>query len=310
MPELRFRDQIYTVDDYDTVLNTLIKNGHAVPNFCRSGYCHSCMMKCEEGTPLPTAQAGLSEELVDENHFLACQCAVFMPMTVVPPEKEKRTRFTAMVRGKKKLSDQVVSIQLHPGHAFRYKAGQYTTLTNIDGFSADYGIASAHDEGNYMTFHIPDNKDNPLNQTIFHELEEGDGLEIQTALGDHFYRPAYQDEPLVLIAEDEGLGPVYALMEDALQQGHQGEIYLAILSNKLNVDYAESVIENANEKVNVTILPVKDALDGEDLTTWLPIALKTNPGHCFISGQNEQQLKEMVLNAGLDIRQIYLLSPA
>ncbi|MBW2223810.1 MAG: hypothetical protein DRH23_12875 [Deltaproteobacteria bacterium] len=118
MAELEFLGHTYTVEDYDTVLGTLLKNGHAVPNACRGGHCHSCLMKAEEGVPMPFSQMGLAPELVNEGYFLACQCMIYADIKVTTPEREKRTRFTAMVDDKTALSDQLIRLRLRPARDY------------------------------------------------------------------------------------------------------------------------------------------------------------------------------------------------
>lgn len=246
MPELKFYNHVYQVEDFDTVLNTLLKNGHAIPNFCRSGICHSCMMKAEEGTPLPFTQIGLSEELVNENYFLTCQCAVYAPMRVARPEREKRTRFVAMVREKTFLGDKVVKLMLSPEHEFVYQAGQFTTLHSVDGLSADFPIASAHcgDEGEgLMEFHIEKLVNNPLSHYLFDELEVGDGLEVQTALGESYYKSSFNGRDLVIIGVDSALAGGLSFVRQAMTENHQGNIDLIGVTQRLNDAYLEQAID-------------------------------------------------------------------
>lgn len=228
MPDLVFEKNVYQVDDFDSVLNTLLKNGHAIPNFCRSGICHSCMMKAEEGTPLPFSQIGLADELVAENYFLTCQCAVYAPMEIRRPDKDKRTRFVAMVREKVALPGGVTKILLSPEHDFAYEAGQYTTLINVDGLSNDYSIASVHDHDTLMEFYIPNDYDDPLAQYIGSELEEGDGLEIMTALGDDYYSDKISHNPIVVLASNMGISSAYSFIKKALLEEHKECIELVV----------------------------------------------------------------------------------
>lgn len=243
MPELRFEEHVYQVDDFDTVLNTLLKNGHAIPNFCRGGICHSCMMKAEEGIPLPFTQIGLKDELVEENYFLTCQCAVYAPMTIRRPDKDKRTRFVAMVREKSLLADNVVKILLSPEHEFVYQAGQFTTLINVDGLKDDFAIASIHGEGNLMEFHILDDPQKPLNQYLVSELEVGDGLEIQTALGDCYYDDEMKAHQLIVVAVDTGLASGLSVIKKALQENHPQAIHLLFAQLHTADGYFAAAIE-------------------------------------------------------------------
>ena len=243
MPELRFEDNVYQVDDFDTVLNTLLKNGHAIPNFCRGGICHSCMMKAEEGMPLPFTQIGLKDELVAENYFLTCQCAVYCPMTIRRPDKDKRTRFVAMVRDKVSMADNVVKILLRPEHEFVYRAGQFTTLINVDGLVADFPIASIHGEGRLMEFHIADDEKNPLSRYIFSELEVGDGLEIQTALGDCYYNDELKSHDLVVIGVDSACASGISVAKQALLDKHTGSIQLIFGQHQVGSGYFDNALQ-------------------------------------------------------------------
>jgi ferredoxin len=94
MAELKFLDSLYAVDGYDTVLNTLLKNGHAVPYACRGGHCHACLMKATAGQPMPFSQLGLARALIDEGYFLACRCMIYADMEVSVPDQEELTRIT------------------------------------------------------------------------------------------------------------------------------------------------------------------------------------------------------------------------
>ena len=94
MAELKFLDSLYAVDGYDTVLKTLLRNGHAVPYACRGGYCHACLMKATAGQPMPFSQMGLDQALIDEGYFLACRCMIYADMAVSVPDEAELIRIT------------------------------------------------------------------------------------------------------------------------------------------------------------------------------------------------------------------------
>lgn len=230
MPELRFENQLYQVDDLDSVLNTLLKHGHAIPNFCRSGYCHSCMLKAEEGIPLPFSQIGLADELVAENHFLSCQCAVYAPMTIRRPDKDKRTRFVARVQDKRALSDALIRLTLNPEHDFVYQAGQYTTLINHDGLAGDFPIASVHGDDPYMQVDVYRDTPNALTAYLCDELEVGDAVEIMTALGDAYYSETMEDQLLAIVAAGAELSCARSAIRKAISVGHASEMRVLCLT--------------------------------------------------------------------------------
>ena len=289
MAELNFLNKTYTVDDYDTVLNTLLKNGHAVPNACRGGHCHSCLMKATSGQPMPFSQLGLDPSLVDEGYFLACQCMIYADINVCVPDKDKRTRFTAMVAEKTQLSDHVVRLRLQPARDFAYKAGQYLTLSNANGISEDYPVASIHLEDALMEFHISRDGNKKLDHYIFEQLDENDALEVQTAFTEHHYQQQYCTQDLLLIACDADLAGAYGLLREALHLQHQGNIHLLHIQRTPSSRYLKAEISELNKeqgKVNFTELAISAGTQADDINSMLQEILNSlenlNNSRCFL----------------------------
>ena len=253
MAELRFLENTYTVDDYDTVLNTLLKNGHAVPNACRGGHCHSCLMKANSGQPMPFSQMGLEQSLIDDGYFLACQCMIYADIDVSTPDRDKRTCFTAMVAEKEPFNEQVLRLRLQPTRDFAYKSGQYLTLSNIDGITDDYPIASIHEQDATMEFHICKNGNKNLDQYIFEQLGENDALEVQTAFAEHHYQQQSKQQDLLLIACNADLAGAYGLLREALHLEHIGRINLLHLQSSFASAYLNTEIAALTEQHNNVI---------------------------------------------------------
>ena len=247
MAELKFLDKTYTVNDYDTVLNTLIKNGHAVPNCCRGGHCHSCLMRATAGTPMPFAQLGLDPTLVEDGYFLACQGMIYADMTVTMPDKDKRTRFTAMVSDITPLAEDVVKIQLKSVRDFAYKSGQYITIRDINEDQDDYAIASIHLEDPLMEFHIQRGGSKALDRYITEELEENDALEVQTSFTDCHYNDSDQSQTLILIAKDIHAAGAIGLAREALHKQHTGDIHILHVRESLSTPYISPIIAGIAE---------------------------------------------------------------
>lgn len=306
MPELRFEGEVYQVDDFDTVLNTLLKHGHAIPNFCRSGICHSCMMKAEEGTPLPFTQIGLSDDLVAENYFLTCQCAVYAPLAIRRPDKDKRTRFVAMVRGKQALAGGVVRLVLRPEHEFVYQAGQYTTLTSVEGQSGDFPIASVYSpEQGLMVFHVADDPDRDINRYICSELEEGDALEVQTALGDCYYDDTFRDRDLLLVGVDTDIAGAMGLAAAARRQSHLGTIRLLAVPQSVGRDYFQAACESelaGLDHVSLQIVSqdelLRDGLDASPSAVVLVAAMQGELGPRIAARAGDLDCRRLYRGAG------------
>jgi NAD(P)H-flavin reductase/ferredoxin len=311
MAELEFLGHTYTVEDYDTVLGTLLKNGHAVPNACRGGHCHSCLMKAEEGVPMPFSQMGLAPELVNEGYFLACQCMIYADIKVTTPEREKRTRFTAMVDDKTALSDQLIRLRLRPARDFAYRAGQYLTLTNIDGHCADYPIASVHGVDRFMEFHIGTQSDEPLDRYIVQQLEENDALAVQTAFAHHHYRSEDSNDDLLLIARDYDLAGALGLLREALHHEHKGEIHLIHLCDLMAAPHLERTLsELCVDSPTIT----GESLSGEHtkaLSARLQAMDNRNHVRCFFWTNNDPEDSgvQKIIEGFLDGQQLFVMTP-
>jgi CDP-4-dehydro-6-deoxyglucose reductase len=94
MARLKFQGNRYAVDGYDTVLNTLKKNGHEVSYGCMGGHCHECLMKATAGQPMPFSQMGLDQALIDDGYFLACRCMIYDDLDVSVPDEEELSRIS------------------------------------------------------------------------------------------------------------------------------------------------------------------------------------------------------------------------
>jgi NAD(P)H-flavin reductase/ferredoxin len=248
MAELKFLDNTYSVNDFGTVLNTLLKHGHAVPNSCRGGHCHSCLMRSLKGAPVAFSQMGLKKELVDEKYFLACQCMVYYDMTVAMPAKDKRTRFPAMVEKITPLSDEVVRVLLRPVRDFAYKSGQYITLRDVNEVEDDYPVASVQDGSGLMEFHIQRGGKQALDRYITEELGDNDALEVQTSFTDSHYNEKNTTHTLVLVAVDAHVAGAIGLAREALHKGHTGAIHILHHRKTMASSYAAAVVEEMQQK--------------------------------------------------------------
>ena len=67
---LKQSGQSFVVEDGETALGVLLKNGIDAPHTCRFGTCGSCVTRVLEGTPLHRDMV-LSDELRASNQFIA-----------------------------------------------------------------------------------------------------------------------------------------------------------------------------------------------------------------------------------------------
>ena len=64
MPELNVAGQRLQVAPASNLLDALLAAGIAVPNSCRAGSCHACLVRCLQGEPEDAQPDALSAALI------------------------------------------------------------------------------------------------------------------------------------------------------------------------------------------------------------------------------------------------------
>ncbi len=209
----------------DTLLDTLLAQGIEVPNGCRSGVCQSCLMRASAGTVPARAQAGLKETLKKQGYFLACQCVPETPLTVSLDGADS-LRIPALITQLRPLAGDVMVLRLQPEHEFQYRAGQYVTLWRDEHIGRSYSLASVPTLDEELEFHIKCVPGGAFSGWLREQARVGDRLAIQGPLGECFYIPGTQSQPLLLIGTGTGAAPLYGVARDALEQGLEQPIHL------------------------------------------------------------------------------------
>jgi len=225
MTQLKFKDDVFTVSAGDTVLDTLLEQGHIIPNNCQAGACQSCIMQVTRGKVPEISQKGLKDSQKAKGFFLACSCSPKEDIDIQLIDTEQ-LRFSARVSEISKLSADVIELKIKMADAFEYYAGQYVTLWKDDYLGRSYSIASIPEKGEELCFHIRQVQNGQFSGWIHNELIVGDTLSVQGPVGDCFYTAGNPEQNLLLIGTGTGLAPLYGIVHDALKQDHRGEIHL------------------------------------------------------------------------------------
>ena len=225
MTQLKFKDNVFTVSEGSTVLDTLLKNGHDIPNNCRAGACQSCIMQVTKGKVPEQSQKGLKDSHKAKGYFLACGCKPEEDIDIELADSEQ-LRITATVIEINKLSADVLELKIKATEPFDYNAGQYVTLWKDEHLGRSYSIASLPKDNGTLTFHIRLIPNGKFSGWLNNQLKIGDTLFVQGPAGDCFYTSGKPEQNLLLIGTGTGLAPLYGIIHDAIQQGHTGEIHL------------------------------------------------------------------------------------
>lgn len=153
MAQLKYKDNVFNVSAGSTVLDTLLEQGHEIPNNCRAGACQSCIMQVTKGAVPEKSQKGLKDSHKAKGLFLACSCEPEEDIDIQLADSEQ-LRIPATVREINKLSADVIELKIKTTKPFEYSAGQYVTLWKDENLNRSYSLASQPEDGADLSFHI------------------------------------------------------------------------------------------------------------------------------------------------------------
>lgn len=223
MTQVKHEGRWYPLEQDESVLDGLLRQGVNVPHSCKAGACQSCLMRAERGEVPAKAQVGLKETLKAQGYFLACACRPENELEVAGAGAELRV--PARITSLERLSDSVLRVRLRPEQRFEYRAGQYVSLLRADGLARSYSLASLPNEEE-LELHVRRVEGGLMSGWLFDEAQLGDVLDLQGPTGECFYVPGRPEQPLLLAGTGTGLAPLYGIVRDALAQGHTGPIWL------------------------------------------------------------------------------------
>ena len=223
MAEVKFQSKRYDWAQGESLLECLERNGEDIPNACRSGACHSCLVRVTEGPISPVAQLGLKEVWKEQRLCLSCVSTEPADVTVAPSDLS--VQVVAEVVKKEALGRDVVRLQLAPRQAFPFRAGQFVNITRPDGLTRSYSVASIEADG-VVEVHVRVVAGGRMSTWVRDTLLVGHEVSMRGPTGDCLYVEGRPDAPLLLIGTGTGLAPLVGIARDALSRRHRGSITL------------------------------------------------------------------------------------
>lgn len=316
MAQIKYNDLVLDVPPGQSVLDTLLEHEQDIPNNCRAGVCQSCVMQVTRGKVPEQAQHGLKDSQKAKGLFLACSCQPEEDIDISLPES-KLLRVEASVQQIKQLTDGVIELKLTTPEPFEYHAGQYVTLWRDDHLGRSYSLASLPQVDANLTFHIRLIPGGEFSGWVHTQLAVGDTVYVQGPVGDCFYTQGNPEQNLLLIGTGTGLAPLYGILRDALNNGHQGEIHLfhgVLIASGLYLHDRLTQLEreHANLFYHSCVFhaekdQAENILEGDIGDIALQIVPKPAGWKAFLCGDPElvQKLRRKVFLAGCNMNDIY-----
>ena len=242
---LHFEGKDYSLEDGESVLDCLLRNGQQVSSLCRSGACQSCLLKATSGTLPAAAQVGLKDSWRQQRFFLACVCR---PSEDLVLERcDAVATYESSVKRVTLLSGNVLGVQLARPSSFEFRAGQFVQLSRpSDGLMRPYSIASLPSEEE-LELHVALLPNGQMSGWLQEAV--GQRVSLRGPFGECFYQEGEPDRPLVLAGTGTGLAPLLGVLRSAALHGHRGQISLFHGSPQLSGIYLRSELEELTQSL-------------------------------------------------------------
>jgi NAD(P)H-flavin reductase len=251
LPNITYQDSIVVINEPETILEGLEKAGFKIPNSCRSGLCHSCLMQADDQPPI-SAQQGLSENQKAQHYFLACSCVPKSEMNINLIGDVDRIQGTVV--DKKLLNDSVLALFIQVD--CRWFPGQYTNVWMDETQGRSYSIASLCDYEKIIELHIKRHEFGLVSTWLHDEVTVGQHINLSKPMGHCFYTDDHQDKPILMASTGTGLAPIYGILQEALAKDHSREIVLYAAAGDFgNLYYVEELIKLDGQYENFNYIP-------------------------------------------------------
>lgn len=224
MMQITFQEVSYQVEEGESVLTCLERQGVKIPNSCLSGICQSCLVKVKSGDIPKKAQNGLRTNQIEQKLAFACQLHACDGMEIITCE-EGASEFNGVIAERRFLSSNVVEIAIELDDEFGFQAGQFIYLVRNDGLSRPYSIANLPGQGK-VVLHVRKVQGGQMSNWLFDEACMSEKIRIRGPVGNCTYQDNHKSKELLLAGTGTGLAPLYGVVLDALQNGHESDIHL------------------------------------------------------------------------------------
>ena len=255
----------------ETILQAALDQGMAFPHNCRVGGCASCKCRLVQGRvkALTDASYILSAQELAQGYILACQSVPREDVIVEvpgfhPSERSLVYKSGAQVVALEPLNHDIVRLRLRLDGPIHYLAGQYARLSVPGQIVAprSYSFAAAPRHGETtreVEFHVRLVPGGQMSTWLHTRAAPGDRMHLEGPFGQTTL--AALPSPVLCIAGGSGLAPIYALLEQAVQDT-SGPVTLLFGARTQDDLYFAQELEQLERKFDGR-LTVRALLSGE-----------------------------------------------
>jgi NAD(P)H-flavin reductase/ferredoxin len=259
-PDNRF----IVVREGETVLDSALREGIAMPFDCRNGGCGECKARVLYGEVDRGAyqESALSADERGQGGALMC-CMTprsdleieYQPkqaLRAVPP----RVHVARVVKLERLAPDVMRVLLAVAGEPLRFYPGQYINVLLDSGEKRAFSFATAPHAAGPIELQIRRIAGGKYTSHVFERMKAGDGVRFEGPLGTFFLRED-SAKPMIFVAGATGFAPVKSMLEHAFHRGIRRRIYLYWGTRRPADMYLKELAEQwPREHANFTFVPV------------------------------------------------------
>jgi CDP-4-dehydro-6-deoxyglucose reductase len=214
----------YVVEGRESLLDAALRSGLHMDYGCSSGNCGACKCRIVSGqaSRLREHDYVLSAHEQEDGYVLSCCWTAGTDLVIEAHEASDPAQLPAQevratVQRIEHLSPggALLHLKTPRTHSLRFMSGQTVRLTNEDGASRVYPVASCACDGRHLLFLVRRQTDDDFGQSVLNDSSLGQMVRLEGPKGD-FVLQEDDVAPCVLIAAGEGIGYVKSLLEHAI----------------------------------------------------------------------------------------------
>jgi len=223
MPQLSVGERRWQVPLGSNLLDALNEAGLHVPYGCRAGVCQTCRVLCMQGQPYEARTDTLDPAQRAQGWRLACQCTVVEDLRIGLDTERAQGQATQVI-DVTWPSAQGARLRLMPHGPQRRQAGHDLELAV--GRHKVPALLTRVDDVRWLEVYV-DNQDTGEVIEALRGLAPGDEVHLSARRARILhYDTQWQAQPLWLLGQGAGIGPLLGLAHEARAQGHEGGVWL------------------------------------------------------------------------------------
>lgn len=264
---------VYSVLDYETILDAAIGAGLNLPYGCKIGSCGACKGKVLSGeVDYGKYQSTVLSEADKAAGLALFCCAKPLSDTVIECRELaalngiKPRIMPVRVQMMEKLSHDVMALflKLPSNERMQFLAGQYIEFILKDGKRRAFSLANAPHNDELLELHLRLVPGGAFTEYVFNEMPEKAILRLEGPFGS-FYLREDSSKPIIFVAGGTGFAPIKGLIEHMLHQKSSRQMVLYWGVKTLEDLYMPSLPDAwASMHPNFTFIPVLSAPAASD----------------------------------------------